>query len=434
MHKNRLIKNTFLLILGGFITKILGFVIKILYTRYLTEEGVSLITLVFPTYSLLLTISTFALPIAVTKFIAENKNRKSKILFSSFWITFVINIFIIIFFLLFSDVFSNLLLHDERCSFLIKILCFTLPFVSTTSLIKAYFFGVENVVPVIFSNVSEEIIKLFMIIFFLPNMIDKGIFYGVSFYLFINLICEIISFFTLSIFLPKKIKLSNLKYKYDSKCGNELLKFSIPNLSGRLIGNVGFFFEPIIITNLLIFKGYSQKFIALNYGYFQGYVIALLTIPSFFLIALSNNILPVVSKYKINNNFNQLKKIIKNIILIILICSFIFILILYIFGKDIMLLLYNNTNGYGYLKMLLPFFILFYLENPLLTILQALDQEKKVFKISTTGIIIKYFFLILFIILGLGFNSLIYSEIINILFVISLCIYYLKNCFYHFSQ
>ena len=59
MQKNKLIKNTFLLVLGGLITKILGFIIKILYTRYLKDDGVSLITLVFPTYSLLLTISNF---------------------------------------------------------------------------------------------------------------------------------------------------------------------------------------------------------------------------------------------------------------------------------------------------------------------------------------------------------------------------------------
>ena len=156
MKNNRLIKNTFLLILGGFITKILGFVIKILYTRYLKEEGVGLITLIFPTYSLLLTISSFSLPTVVTKFIAKNNYRKSKILFSSFWITTIINTILIIGFILISNYFATNLLHNDKCGILIKILCFTLPFVSTTSIIKAYFFGIENVKPIIFSNVSEK--------------------------------------------------------------------------------------------------------------------------------------------------------------------------------------------------------------------------------------------------------------------------------------
>lgn len=434
MQKNTLLKNTFLLILGGFVTKILGFIIKILYTRYLKEEGVALITLVFPTYSLLLTISSLALPLAVTKLIAENKIRKSKILFNSFWITICINTLIILFFLFFSNYFSTYMLHDERCTFLIKILCFTLPFVSTTSIIKAYFFGKENVIPVIFSNISEEIIKLIMIIIFLPKMIDKGIMYGVSFYLFINLICEIISFFTLYIFLPKKINIKKLDYKYDNNILNRLLKISVPTLSGKLIGNIGYFFEPIILTNLLLYKGLEITYIRLNYGYFQGYVIAILTIPSFFLLALSNNIIPAISKHKINKNYNSIKKIIKTVILMILLSGILYVSTLFIFGEKIMFVLYKTTNGYKYLKILLPFFIIFYLETPLLSILQSLDLEKTVFKITSLGIVIKYISLISLILLDVGFMSLIYSEIINIVFVILISIYYLRKYFSCLSQ
>ena len=434
MQKNKLIKNTFLLILGGLITKVLGFDIKILYTRYLKEDGVSLITLVFPTYSLLLTISNFALPLAVTKFIAENKDRKSKILFNSFWITIIINIIIISFFMCFSNVFSVYLLHDERASFLIKILCLTLPFVSTTSLIKAYYYGKENVLPVIFSNISEEIIKLTFVITMLPKMVSKGIFYGASFYLFISLICEVISFFTLSIFLPKKINLKKLDYKYDNNIKNRLLKISVPTLSGKLIGNIGYFLEPIILTNLLIYKGLNTNYIRINYGYFQGYAIAILTIPSFFLNALSNSLIPVISKYRINNNYSSIKKIIKKIILMILLGGFLFTLSIFIFGKDLMYILYKTTNGYKYLKILLPFFILFYLEGPLLVILQSLNQEKNVFKITSYGIIIKYIILIFLILINFGFMSLIYSEIINILFVITISIYYLRKYLSYSSQ
>lgn len=434
MQKNKLVKNTFLLILGGFVVKILGFIIKILYTRYLKEDGFSLVTLVFPTYSLLLTISSFALPLAVTKFVAENKIRKSKILFNSFWITLFINVIIITFFLLFSNYFSQALLHDSRCAFLIKILCFTLPFVSTTSLIKAYFFGKENVIPVIFSNISEEIIKLILVILMLPKMVSKGIMYGVSFYLFINLICEVISFFTLYIFLPKKLNLKKLNYQLDSKMLSKLTQMSIPILSGRLIGNIGYFFEPIILTTFLLQKGLENSYIRLNYGYFQGYVIAILTIPSFFLIALSNNIIPVISKFKINKNIMAIKKIIYKIIMMILASSFIYLIILWLYGDKLMLILYKSSNGYNYLKILLPFFALFYLESPLLSILQSLDLEKKVFKITTCGIIVKYASLIILIFLNQKFMSLIYSEIINIVFVVTLSFYYLKKYFSYSSQ
>lgn len=429
MQKNKLIKNTFLLVLGGLITKILGFIIKILYTRILKEDGVSLITLIFPTYSLLLTISSFALPIAVTKYIAESKERKSKILFNSFWITLFINTIIIILFIFIAKPFSVYLLRDQRCTYLIKILCLTLPFVSITSLIKAYFFGREHVIPIIFSNISEEIIKLILIILFLPNMMNKGTIIGTIFYLFINLICEIISFFTLSIFLPKKIKLKNMNYHYNKDISNNLLKTSIPTLSGKIIGNIGYFFEPIILTNLLMYKKVNPSYIRLNYGYFQGYVIAILTLPSFFLLALSNSIIPIISKLKINKHYSEIKKVIKKCILITLFGGILYTFTLFLYGEKIMYILYNTTSGINYLKLLLPFFILFYLENPIISIMLSLDLEKYTFKITTIGIIIKYFSLAILIMLNQGFLSLIYSEIINIIFVVSLSIYYLRKFF-----
>ena len=220
-----------------------------------------------------------------------------------------------------------------------------------------------------------------------------------------------------------------LDCKYNQNILNRLLKISIPTLSGRIIGNIGFFFEPIILTNLLIYKGLDSSLIRLSYGYFQGYVIAILTIPSFFLMALSSNTIPVISKYKTHKEFNKIKKTINKVLLTVLFCGTIFIIFLSIYGKNLMYILYKTTSGYNYLKMLLPFFIIFYIENPMLSILQSLDMEKKVFKITTCGIIIKYISLILLILFNKGFNSLIYSEIINIIFVISLSVYYLKKYF-----
>lgn len=433
MKKQTLIKNTFLLIFGGMVTKILGFIIKILYTRILKADGVSLISLVFPTYSLLLTLSSFALPLAVMKLVAEKKERKSKILFSSFWITFAINSILVLLCFTLSKPFSIYLLHDNRCTPLIKILVLILPFVSITSLIKAYFYGIENVKPIIISNILEEIVKLSLVALFLESMVKKGIIYGASFYLVINLLCEIASFFILFVFLPRKISLNKLNYKYDFKLGNKLFKTCIPTLSGKLIGNIGFFLEPILLTCLLIFKGFEKRYIIINYGYYEAYVIALLTIPSFFLMALSSNLIPLITKYRTHDNYRGIKKTINLTISITLLGGTAFSLILFFKGKLLMNILYKTSKGLKYLKCMSLFFPIFYLETPLLSILQALNQENKVLKITSYGILIKYIFLGLFIFLNLDFMSLIYAEIINVLFVVYLCFYYLKRYFYNFS-
>ena len=433
MQKNRILKNTILLIIGGLIVKILGFIIKILYTRYLKEEGVSLLSLILPTYTLLLTISSFQIPTIVTKLIAQNKERKSKIFFNSLWIMLLIDLILIIVTILFSNYFATNVLHNSRCAYLLKILSFTLPFVAVTSIIKAYFFGKEFIVPVVISNISEEIIKLLLIIIILRKIVVKGVFYGTVFYLFINLICEVFSFIILYIFLPKRINIQKLKYKFDTKYFVSLLNKSFPLLSSRILGSFSYFLEPIILTNLLIFKGINVDFIRLNYGYYNGYTLQILLIPSFFLVALQNNLIAPLTRYKKNNEYKKIKYIIYKVLGIIFTLSIIFIIILYIFGKDIMIVLFSSDKGYIYLRMLLPFFILFYLESPLLTFLQVFDQEKKIFKISFINMIIKYLSLTIFILVGFGFKSLIYTEILSIIVVITLCLYYLRKFFYHLS-
>ena len=97
--KNIFIKSTVILILGGIITKILGFIIRIIYTRIVGAEVLGLYSLVMPTYSLLITIATLALPTTISKLIAEDKRNHLKIISTSTILIMLINAVVVIFML-----------------------------------------------------------------------------------------------------------------------------------------------------------------------------------------------------------------------------------------------------------------------------------------------------------------------------------------------
>ena len=61
LKKNNFITATLYLLVGGAITRSIGFVIRIVYTRMIGNEGIALFSLVMPTYSMLITIATLAL-------------------------------------------------------------------------------------------------------------------------------------------------------------------------------------------------------------------------------------------------------------------------------------------------------------------------------------------------------------------------------------
>ena len=71
MKKEKFIVSTFILLIGGFLTKALGMVIKMVMSRIVGSEGIGLYMLVLPTFSLFIGLGQFGLPIAFTKLVAE---------------------------------------------------------------------------------------------------------------------------------------------------------------------------------------------------------------------------------------------------------------------------------------------------------------------------------------------------------------------------
>ena len=76
--KNKFIKSTIILVIGGFITKLLSMVIRIALTRAVTTEGIGLYMLVLPTFNLFITLSTLGLPSAISKLVSERKRSNKK--------------------------------------------------------------------------------------------------------------------------------------------------------------------------------------------------------------------------------------------------------------------------------------------------------------------------------------------------------------------
>ena len=75
MKKSKFIKSTFILLVGGFITKILGMLIKIVMTRLIGTEGIGLYMLIMPTFTLLIAVAQLGMPVAISKLVAEDKRN-----------------------------------------------------------------------------------------------------------------------------------------------------------------------------------------------------------------------------------------------------------------------------------------------------------------------------------------------------------------------
>lgn len=417
--ENAFLKSTLILIFSGFFTKTIGFIIKIIYTRIIGPYGISLYTIATPTYSLLLTIATLAIPISISKLVAENRGRSIRILTSAAFLILTINFILIIIILFSADFIASTLLKEPKAALILIAMALTLPFVSISSVLKGYFAGKQNMMPHATSNIIEQIIRLIIIIIILPILMQKSVMHAVIGLILLTIISEISSIIVFFFFLPKHINLhTNLRPTKDIT--KNILDISLPTVSSRIVGNIGYFFEPIILTNLLLISGYSNSYILAEYGAYNAYSISLLTMPSFFIAAVATSLLPEVSKFYANGNILMVKRRIKQGILFSLVIGISFSFIIYTFRDPLLFTLYKTTIGSQYIKILAPIFVLFYLEGVLTSALQAMGHAKKTMRISLYGVILKLIVLSIFSLCHIGIYSLVIAEIINIIFVVSL--------------
>lgn len=419
--KNKFIKNTIILIIGGFITKLFGMLIKIIMTRNISTYSMSLYTLTLPTYNLFITIVTLSMTISISKLVSENNIKKEKIMGSSLFISIIISIISAIIMLIFVKPIT-MLLHNDKLYYPLLSIILSLPFISISTCIRGYFFGKNRMIVQVVSNLFEQLSRIILFIIILPKIQNE--IQAVSFIIGSNMISEIISIFTMSLFLPKKkIKL----IKPDKEVTTEILKISIPTTAQKLFAVISYFFEPIILTNLLLLNGYSNNYITTEYGIINGYTIQLLMLPSFFTNAISQVIIPNISNAYINKQYNYIKTKIKQVFVLSLIIGISYTVIVMLNKESIMNLIYNTKQGTNYINILAPVFILLYLEGPINSILQSFNKSKTILVTSIIGIIIKYLLMIILSYLKYGIYSFIIPMLINIIIVVLLNLIKIKK-------
>lgn len=415
--KNKFVKSTLILMLGGAITKILGMIIKIVTNRLIGVEGLGVYMLITPTFMLLIAIAQLGFPIAISKLVAEEKNNNKNLVFSSLPISLTINIIIMIILVFSSSYISNNLLHDKRTLYAIRSIGFVLPFISISSILRGYFFGKQRMFPHIISNVTEDAVRLITIIIGVPIALKKGIESAVSFIVLSNIVSELSSILVLFFFLPKNFKITKEDISPNKKNIKDILNISIPTTGSRLIGNIGYFLEPIILTFFLLKTGYANTYIVKEYGILNGYVMPMLLLPSFFTLAISQALIPIVSKSYSDNNIIYVKKKIKQSILFSSLIGIPATIIFILIPEIPLKLIYNTTSGSTYMKYMAPICLLYYFQAPLSSSLQAMGKAKDSLKGTIIGVSVKLIILAIGCNLKIGLWGLVISTCANIIVV-----------------
>ena len=424
--KNKFIKSTLILIIGGFFTKVLGMIIKIILTRLIGTEGIGLYSMIMPTFLLLNSIAQLGLPTALNVLIASDKYNTKNLVFTSIIISLSIDVLIILFLIISNNFISNNLLNDNRLSLGLLSIGFVLPFITISNCLRSYFFAKQRMYPHVITNIIEDLVKLIFIIIGIPFFLSKGIEFTIAFVILTNIFCELSSII-IFIFLIPNFKCKSKELKPSIKNIKELFKIALPTTGSRLIGSIGYFLEPIIITFVLLKIGYTNNFIINEYGIINGYVMQLVLLPSFFTAAISQALIPIISKNYTKGNYKYIRKKIKQAILFCLIIGVPATIIFEFFPDILLKLLFNTNKGITYIKIIAPICLLHYIQSPISSSLQAMGNAKISMLGTLIGMIIRTLMLFIVSFFKIGLWSLIIATSVNIMFVTIFDLYNVKR-------
>ena len=149
------------------------------------------------------------------------------------------------------------------------------------------------------------------------------------------------------------------------------------------------FLEPIVVAQSLAIAGVTTSIATRQYGELTGYALPLLMLPSFLTASLATSLVPAVSEANSKGNLNSVVYRLQQSLHITFTTGCLAVVTLFIFAEPIMQLMYGSSNAAIFIKFLAPFFVMYYFQYPLQSMLQAMNLARAAMTNSLIGAIVK---------------------------------------------
>ncbi len=347
------VKGAIILTICGLVGKVIGAFYRIPFAMIVGAEGVGLYQLVYPLFTLMITLSTSGLPSSISKILSEQwANGEYSLARKSYKLAFLLIISLSAF-----------------CTLIILTCCYPIAklqgntnafgcylaispavfFVGIISGIRGYFQAKENMVPTAVSGLIEQITKVIFgltIAYFLRC-------YGIVWSTIGALVGVTISEIFASIYLVISYVRSQKKFvpvilstvpisQTNKQILKRILGISVPIAIGGIIMPMSLLIDSGLIVKMLS-STMSVSSATTLYGLQSGVVGSLSNLPVVASVGVATAILPKISREKALNNTENVKIAVKSAFLFVLLVCLPCAICLYIFSEQIVLVLYSKT-------------------------------------------------------------------------------------------
>ena len=289
-----LFKTVVLITIFSFLTRLLGFVFRIILSRTIGAEGIGLYQVASSLFMVLLTIIASGLPLIISRMSAVNyaqkeEKKQASLITVAMIYALILSILLCVIVLAFKNVFAKFL-TDEGCILILIVMLPSLIFSAVYSVFRGSLWGKGNYFALCVTEFYEQVVRIVVGILVISssysamkNAINIG--WSMTIACFLSMIYVVLLFFYYGGKMGKAKK-EQLK---------PLIKQSTPITLMRVVGSMVQPLIAFIIPARLTSIGYTSSQALSLYGVAVGMTMPLLFIPSTIIGSLSTALVPDIS-------------------------------------------------------------------------------------------------------------------------------------------
>lgn len=455
MSKKSSSKTNFLaqgtiLVIASFVAKAIGMIYRIPLTHILGDDGNGYYSTANEIYTIILMISSFSLPLAVSRLVAEREyagevKNSYKVLICSLRFAAVTGGILSILTFLLGGVITKYVMGVELASYALRVLAPAIFLFALTGVLRGFFQGHGTMVPTAVSQIIEQIINAIVSVAGAYVMLQYGLklgekkgdaelgtalaaaggTFGTVASVGVALLFMIVIYLGYRNGFKRRMKKDKTRRRESDRTIYRAITYTIlPIVLSTLVYNISTIIDQGVFNHILAGMGFTQKQYATVWGIYSGKFRVLMNVPLSIASCLAPSVVPALTEAMANNDLREAGLRTRDTIRYTMVFTIPCAVGMAALARPIMMMLYGNNDSLalaaGIMQSGALLTVLLALSTLTTGILQGLGEMQAPLVHAATAVAIHLGFLVLFVV---KFKWNIYGVVYaNIIFGLIICL------------
>lgn len=455
MSKKSSSKTNFLaqgtiLVIASFVAKAIGMIYRIPLTHILGDDGNGYYSTANEIYTIILMISSFSLPLAVSRLVAEREyagevKNSYKVLICSLRFAAVTGGILSILTFLLGGVITKYVMGVELASYALRVLAPAIFLFALTGVLRGFFQGHGTMVPTAISQIIEQVINAIISVAGAYVMLQYGLklgekkgdaelgtalaaaggTFGTVASVGVALLFMIVIYLGYRNGFKRRMKKDKTRRRESDRAIYRAITYTIlPIVLSTLVYNISTIIDQGVFNHILAGMGFTQKQYATVWGIYSGKFRVLMNVPLSIASCLAPSVVPALTEAMANNDLREAGLRTRDTIRYTMVFTIPCAVGMAALARPIMMMLYGNNDSLalaaGIMQSGALLTVLLALSTLTTGILQGLGEMQAPLVHAATAVAIHLGFLVLFVV---KFKWNIYGVVYaNIIFGLIICL------------